>query len=123
MATILKFNNIVMPSPAPDGFKISHSKIWSKDTGRTQSGEMVGTILAIKKNVDITWGVLTPDQAKTIDDVVSNSSTPFNTVEYVDEKGETTSITGYFSDIEFPIHTIINGKPMIVGATMSVVEK
>ena len=119
---ILKFSGVQMPSPAPDGFVISHSKVWSSNTGRVKSGNMVGTIVAIKRNVTITWNALTAEQCATIDTAVS-TKTPFVTIEYTNERGVSETITGYFSDVEFPVHIIKNDAPIITGASVSFIEQ
>ena len=119
---VLKFNGVQMPSPAPDGFVISHSKVWSTNTGRVKSGNMVGTIVAIKRNVTITWNALTAEQCATIDAAVS-TKTPFVSIEYTNERGASEQITGYFSDVEFPVHIIKDGSPIVTGATVSFIEQ
>lgn len=44
--------------PAPVAISVNDEIIWSSNTGRCASGEMIGDIVAEKKNVSIKWGVL-----------------------------------------------------------------
>lgn len=54
---ILKCGNIVLPAPV--SISIGDEIIWSSSTGRTLSGLMVGDVVAEKKNLNVSWGVLT----------------------------------------------------------------
>lgn len=53
---ILKAGNVELP--APTSIKIDDEIIWSSDTGRALDGTMIGDIVAEKKNLSITWGVM-----------------------------------------------------------------
>lgn len=48
--------------PAPDSISIDDEIIWSSDTGRTLDGTMIGDVIAEKKSMKITWGILTDTQ-------------------------------------------------------------
>lgn len=125
LMAILKFNGIEMPAPKYNGLTITHSKIWSKNTGRNSLGDMVGTIIAIKKTVDITWPPLTTQQIALIDGVVSDINNPFTTIEYLSPTGEMTTITAYFSDAPYPILSTNfgNGKQIMDGVQISGIQQ
>lgn len=53
---ILKAGGVVLPAPV--SITVNDEIIWSADTGRTMSGQMVGEAVAEKKNVGIKWGCL-----------------------------------------------------------------
>lgn len=55
MAT-LKVGSVALPEPAQ--LSSGDEIIWSASTGRTASGKMTGDVVAEKKNLNITWGVL-----------------------------------------------------------------
>ncbi len=57
---ILKAGNVVLP--APSQISIEDEIIWTSDTGRTLSGQMVGDVLAEKKSIKIDWGFLTENE-------------------------------------------------------------
>lgn len=121
---VLEFNGIKMPTPKQNGFQISYNKIWSRNTGRNDNGDMVGTIIAIKKKVEIEWAVLTTSEIETINSVVNDISNPFTSVKYTDDKGKTTEITAYFGDLAVPIYSFnANGKQIMTGVKLSSVEK
>ena len=61
---ILKVGSVALPSPV--SLSSNDEIIWSSNTGRTASGDMVGDIVAEKKNLEIKWGVLTEKEMKTI---------------------------------------------------------
>lgn len=84
-----------------DGYKISYNKIWSANTRRTNAGNMVGTIVCIKRKIEGTLIPITPSQAATLNAVMS-STTPFATATYLDADGTNKTFTGYFGDISFP---------------------
>ena len=94
-----------MPNPVENGVKLSKNKIWSNNTGRDTSGHMTGTIKAIITKLEIQWENLTQAEAGLIDSVVSDASTPFTTVSYVDVNGKDETIEAYFGD---PIYSIRN---------------
>lgn len=85
-----------MPTPALGGMTITSEKIWSSNTGRSSSGKMLGTIVAIKSKINIKWGVLTTEEVAVIEKVVSNRSKPFVTMKYTDMTGTTVTKTVYF---------------------------
>lgn len=61
---ILKAGDIELPSP--DEISTDDELIWSEETGRVASGKMVGDVIAEKKTLSITWGILTESQVKLI---------------------------------------------------------
>lgn len=124
MSASLKFNGIDMPVPKQNGFKITKNKIWSANTKRNDNGGMVGTIIAIKRKIEIEWAVLTPEQVKRIDDVVSDASMPFTSISYRDEQGGTTEMTAYFGDPTYPIYSLnVNGKQLLTGVKVNGIEQ
>lgn len=92
---VLKFDDVEMPTPKFNGFKVGKNKIWSKNAGRNGYGEMVGTIIAIKRKIEITWPVLEAEKISVIDDIVSNPNIPYHKIDYTNEQGGTTSMIAY----------------------------
>ena len=66
---------------AYNGYTYSRNKIWSKNTGRNDYGEMVGTIVDIKDKVELQLPPLTGEQALLLDNVVSDVDNPFPTAQ------------------------------------------
>lgn len=75
MAAELKANGIILPSPVQ--IKSGHEIIWSSNTGRNAKGDTIGDVIAKKKTIDITWGILTESQLRTIDDNLIAGFFPF----------------------------------------------
>jgi len=121
---ILKFDGVVMPTPKFNGFKVSHNKIWSKNSGRNGEGSWVGSIIAVKTKVEITWPVLDSSQISTISNIV-DSTTAFHSIDYTNEKGVTQHIDNvYFGDGIYPILGMnINGKQLLEGVGIDAIEK
>lgn len=65
---ILWSGSIILPSPVQ--ITVNDEIIWSSSTGRAVSGEMIGDIVAEKKNVSIKWGVLTESELALIKQVL-----------------------------------------------------
>ena len=89
MADILKCGSVVLPSPV--SLSSGDEIIWSSETGRTDSGKMVGDVIAEKKNLTITWGVLKESELKTIK---KNLIAGFFPITFRDD-GETVEINVY----------------------------
>lgn len=65
---ILWSGSITLPSPVQ--ITVNDEIIWSEHTGRAVSGEMIGDIVAEKKNLNIKWGVLTESELALIKQVM-----------------------------------------------------
>lgn len=63
MAT-LTCGNTALPEPVE--LSTSDEIIWSANTERSSSGDMIGEAIAEKKTLDIKWGVLTESEVKKI---------------------------------------------------------
>lgn len=71
----LKGNGIALPAPVT--IEANGELIWSENTGRIASGDMAGTVLAEKQTYDITWGVLTEAELRTIRSALPGGFFPF----------------------------------------------
>lgn len=124
MSYTLKIGGVTMPTPARDGITVNKEPIWSKNTGRSNNnGKMLGTIVAIKTTVEITFPPLTPAQVATIDAQVSDKAHPFKSLTYTDADGTTKTITVYFGTPTRPIKGYINGKLTTIGYKVSAIEQ
>lgn len=68
MAEII-VNGVALASPV----SISNSDeiIWSSGTGRSANGQMSGDVIANKKTIQISWGILTQDEYNAIRNIPS----------------------------------------------------
>lgn len=72
---ILKSGGIVLPAPV--SITVNDELIWTSETGRVMSGEMVGTVVAQKKNIGLKWGVLTESEMNLIKSKLCTGFFPF----------------------------------------------
>lgn len=56
MNVILKCGDVVLPAPVK--LSTADEIIWSSNTGRVADGSMVGDVIANKKTLDISWGLM-----------------------------------------------------------------
>lgn len=121
--TDLKINGVVMPTPALEGLTISTEKIWSSDTGRTSSGKMVGTIVAVKTTINITWPVLTMEQVAVIEAAVSDQDAPFVPIQYTDMTGRTVTKTVYFGTPTYTVYSWADGLQYVEDVEVEGIEQ
>lgn len=124
MATIsdLYINGTAMPTPALNGVTISREKIWSAATGRSSSGKMLGTIIAVKTTLKIKWPPLTMAQAAVIEAAVS-SGTEFFPVRFTDAGGTTRTLTMYAGTPTYTQYSWANGTQYVVDASVDLIEQ
>lgn len=112
-----------LPTPATEGITFSTNKIWSSNTGRLeQTGLLAGTIVCLKKKLEIKWPPLTWTQVNTIETAVSNM-TEFHTLTYTDMTGTTTSMTVYFGDPKYTQYSWVDGMQYVMDVTVSAIEQ
>ena len=116
-------DGVQLPTPALDGLTITTNKIWSANTGRLENtGEMAGTIVAMKRKIEIKWPILTMEKVKIIEDAVS-SMTPFHTLKYTDMTGQIVEITAYFGDPSYVLYSYSQGVQFVRDVAVSAIEK
>lgn len=119
----LYVDGVQLPTPALDGLTITTNKIWSANTGRLESsGEMAGTIVAVKRKIEIKWPELPMEKAKLIEDAVSSMS-PFHELRYTDMTGATSTISVYFGDPTYTVYAYSPGIQRVRDVTVSAIEK
>lgn len=120
----LYVNGTKLPTPMLGGLVMTTNKIWSANTGRLEStGEMAGTIVAIKRKVEIKWPPLSMKEVAVIENAVSNKDTPFSTLRYVDMTGKENSIQVYFGDPSYTIYSFSHGNQRVENVAVSAIEK
>jgi hypothetical protein len=123
MSYQLKIDGVALPTPTKSGIQIVAEKIWSSNTGRSGTGKMMGTIVAVKRTVAINWGRLTAEQAGSIRDATS-STTSFHELSFTDIDGKVVTMEVYFSSPQFTIQRLVNKQiPVITGATVQAIER
>lgn len=119
----LYVDGVQLPTPALEGLTITSNKMWSSNTGRLENtGEMAGTIVVIKRKVEIKWPPLTMDQCQIIETAVSNL-TPFHVLKYTDMTGTTSEIQVYFGDPSYTLYSYAPGVQRVNDCTVSAIEQ
>lgn len=118
---MLKIDGKIMPEPKFQGITFSKEKIWSKNTGRTASGKMVGDVIAIKTTMSISFPVLSGEQVKELDAALEPA---FIDVYFKDpRKNEYTTKTFYAGTPSYPVYSYAKGLPEYVGTTVDLIEQ
>lgn len=73
---ILWSGDVILPDPV--SISVNDEIIWTSDTGRTLSGQMVGDVVAEKKTVGIKWGILTEEEIVLIKNTLIAGFFPFS---------------------------------------------
>lgn len=83
--------------PEPTTISSSDEIIWSSNAGRSsETGKMLGDVVAKKKTLDIKWEYITAQQAKVIDSTLIAGFFPITFEDY----GSTITITNYRGTIQ-----------------------
>lgn len=115
--TVLKAGNKVLPSPT--SLKPEEDIIWSSDTGRTLSGQMVGDVVAKKSKISITWGVLTCEEMALIEQCLPAG---FFSITYQDgSKSKTLSV--YRGTLTKEVGGILKGKEWFKSANVNLIQR
>lgn len=105
----LKISGVEVRAPKIGGINRKPEKVWSKNTGRTATAQMQGTILAVKKTLSITWPPLTQEEQELIESLVSNPEASFTTIEVTRPNGTVESFECYFGTPSFEEWKLIGG--------------
>lgn len=119
----LKINGVKVRAPLVGGMTRKPEKVWSKNTGRTATSRMQGTILSIKRNISITWPPLTQAEQELIEAQISNVSLPFTTLEIKKPDGSWESIECYFGTPSFDQWDLIGGQWMCTDGKVDAIER
>lgn len=86
--------------PSPSSISIGDELVWSSNTGRSVTAEMIGDIIANKSTLTITWRMLSYSAINIIKNNVSDISNPFKNVTLKTNTGDVLlSFTGYRSTL------------------------
>ena len=117
---MLKFNGEAMPEP--QSISVSPEKIWSSNTGRSDSGKMNGDIVAIKTNLKIQWGVLTAEQTELIDKYLSKAFFECTYLNPTKANAEETK-EFYAGTPTYPVYSYADGLPKYKGVGVDLIER
>lgn len=92
----MRLDGVEVPTPKISGIDRKMEKIWSKNTARSASQKMNGTIKAIIPTRTLTWPALTKDERDLLETFISNPDKPFVWMELVQPDGTVEKIEVYF---------------------------
>ncbi len=117
---MLKFEGNTMPEPK--SIEVGREKVWSSNTGRSDSGKMTGDVVAIKTTLKITWAVLSALQTQKIDKYLSKA---FFQCTYMDPASgnEEKTKTFYAGTPVYPVYSYVNGYPDYQGVAVDLIEQ
>lgn len=120
---MMEIDGVIVKTPKVCGTKRKANKIWSKNTGRSASQKMMGTILAIKQEYSIEWPPLTQGEQELIESLVSNMSKPFVKMKLRRPDGTVWAKEVYFGTPSFTEWDWINGQWMSTNNTVDAIER
>lgn len=109
------------PLPPIAKLQIDHEKIWSKNTGRTDSGEMVGDIVTRKWKLQIEFAPLSDAQVSKLEGLIDPAF--FDVTFRSPRTGENTTVSMYAGTPSYPVYSYVNGLPRYLGVTVDLIEK
>ena len=121
MSNELIIGGVTMPTLKLNGLTITKEKIWSKNTGRAASGEMVGDLIATKYTLKCAWPPLTRQQATIIDKAIKPA---FFNVTFTDP-GTDSRVTKkfYAGSLAYSVYSYYKGVKTYQGVAVDLIEK
>ena len=121
MSDELVIGGVIMPTLKKEGLTISKEKIWSSNTGRSASGDMIGDLIAIKYTLDCEWPPLSREQAAVVDSAVSPA---FFNVTFTDP-GSNSRVTKrmYAGTPTYPVYSYVNGVKTYSGVKVTLIQQ
>lgn len=103
---------------------ITKEKIWSSNTRRTTSAELVGDIVGIKTKLVVKFPPMNDADAMRLESVVTNENKPFFSLQFIDPKtGQQATKTVYAGTPTYPLYSYADGLPRYVGVAVDLIEK
>lgn len=107
---------------AMGSYAVTKNKIWSKNTGRSASGRMLGDVVAVKYTVAVKWEELSQAEVDALEDALSVK--PFFPVTFTDEKGgEISDKTFYSADMQYASKFYRKGEAFYSGVSVELIEQ
>jgi hypothetical protein len=115
---MLKINDTVLPTPKDVDY--SYNKLWSENSGRLDSGDFVGELIAIKRKYVVTFPLLSPTELALVRNACAQA---FATVTITDVDGGDAVLECYFGDVTVRAYSW-NGKfRYAVDCKVSMIER
>ena len=115
----LKIGGVEMPPVQK--LTITREPIWSKNTGRSASGTMVGDVVAVKYKLQVTFVPLSDAQAAVL--AAATSPAFFNVTFHDPEDNKDKTVKMYAGSLPFDVYSYVDFLPRYVGTSISLIEK
>ena len=119
----MTIDDVVIPAAKISGMTKKSEKIWSKNTGRTASLKMQGTIKGIKRTYSLKWPPLTQEEQDLIESLVSNALMPFHILKVRRPDGSVWEMECYFGTPSYTEWNLIGGVWKCTDATVDAIER
>ena len=117
---MLKFNDETIPEPS--SLIVGREKIWSSNTGRSDSGKMNGDIVSIKTTLKIQWGILSAENIERIDQYLSQTYLKCTYLDPTLANKENTK-EFYSGTPSYPVYSYAKGFPEYKGVGVDLIER
>lgn len=119
----MSIDDVMIPVPKISGMTRKPEKVWSKNTGRTASARMQGTIKAIKITYSMEWPPLTQHEEELIEGLVSDIAHPFRMLKMKRPDGSVMEMECYFGTPSFTEWELIGGQWRCVNGKVDAIER
>ena len=119
----MAIDDVPVPAAKLKGMTKKSEKIWSKNTGRTASLKMQGTIKGVKRTYSLKWPPLTQGEQDLIESLVSDTSKPFHVLKVRRPDGSIWEMECYFGTPSYTEWDMIGGTWKCTDATVDAIER
>ena len=119
----MEIDGRIVRSPKVGGLTKKLEKVWSKNTGRSSSGRMQGTIKTIKRTYSIDWPPLTYDEQWLIESLINDAKKPFHTLKLRYPDGHIMELECYFGTPTFKEWEWLGGQWRCTEAKVDAIER
>lgn len=119
----LYIDGVQVRAPKPGGITRKVEKIWSKNTGRTATAKMQGTILATKTTYSLEWNPLAIGDQAQLESLICDPAVPFHTIRIVKPDGSSQEVECYFGTPSFTEWDMIGGQWRCKSAKVDAIER
>lgn len=119
----MQIDDVFVPAPKIGGMVRKPEKVWSKNTGRTASARMQGTVKAVKYTYSIEWPPLTQEQQELIEGLVSDITKPYRVLKIRRPDGSVWEMECYFGTPTFSEWEMIGGTWRCTNGKVDAIER
>lgn len=119
----MAIDDVIVRCPKVGGLTRKVEKIWSKNTGRSASAVMQGTIKAIKCTYSIEWPPLTQAEQELLESIISDITKPFHKLTFRRPDGSVWEMECYFGTPSFKEWQRLGGKWYCTDGKVDAIER